>query len=89
MSSNLTASAKYKSQVIDFTWFFCFIASSVCHLVCHQTLAVAECCEMELDAKRHTCEMSGSAAHSLPMGTSHNPCFQRWALLHKCRSQVR
>lgn len=67
---NSTASAKYESQAIDFTWLFCFLASSVCHLVCHQTSAVAGCCEMELDAKRHTCEMCWSAAHSLPIDVS-------------------
>ena len=50
-SIQLTASARYKSQVIDFTWLFCFPASSVCHLVCHQTSAVAGCNEMKLDLK--------------------------------------
>lgn len=39
MSSNLTASARYKSQAIDFTWLFCFSNPSVCHLVCHCALA--------------------------------------------------
>lgn len=81
-----TASAKYKSQVIDFTWLFCFLESPVCHLVCHQTLAVAECNKTKLNSKHHTALPHSKTNPSLLTSSALNAWHRFWRVW--CRSAL-